>query len=375
MSQVPKANKSSDASAASGTSLSTSATSATAPAAALRASVAPAASSTAKKLPDTPSREHISSAPLPPANASSNGNGSGSVAPPVAPHPRASVDSTVSQRSSSELGSKSPEASSLRRLHNIASPGPANSLPVPPPSEQAPSSAATVRQVPEQSRPVERTDRAARSAVTPQQPAQSQAPSSHAHASSLPVPQQLEVSFDRSVDAASSVHRSRTGFGAANEFSGASKQQPVNNGSAVPSTGHDLSEASTHGSAQKVRRSHAYSDQRHHDHHTTQVHSHSHTQPAAEDTEPFAGLRQALKPVTVRDLDESLQLLRYDIHREVQDVVREQIRQFSIAKVCFYECCIFRTVVLVCACKYLTMKLLALVSILCYIPSRTTFYS
>lgn len=37
--------------------------------------------------------------------------------------------------------------------------------------------------------------------------------------------------------------------------------------------------------------------------------------------------------VTSQELSESLQLLRYDLHREVQQIIREQVRQFSIAKV------------------------------------------
>ena len=41
-------------------------------------------------------------------------------------------------------------------------------------------------------------------------------------------------------------------------------------------------------------------------------------------------------PVTAADLEQSLQLLRFDIHQEVQEIVREQMRQFAIAKVCLY---------------------------------------
>lgn len=47
----------------------------------------------------------------------------------------------------------------------------------------------------------------------------------------------------------------------------------------------------------------------------------------------FADLRQAVKPVTSVELEEALELLKYDIHREVQDVIREQVRQFAMAKV------------------------------------------
>ena len=41
-------------------------------------------------------------------------------------------------------------------------------------------------------------------------------------------------------------------------------------------------------------------------------------------------------PVSAADLEQSLQLLRLDIHQEVQEIVREQMRQFAIAKVCVY---------------------------------------
>lgn len=41
-------------------------------------------------------------------------------------------------------------------------------------------------------------------------------------------------------------------------------------------------------------------------------------------------------PVSAADLEQSLQLLRLDIHLEVQEIVREQMRQFAIAKVCLY---------------------------------------
>lgn len=41
----------------------------------------------------------------------------------------------------------------------------------------------------------------------------------------------------------------------------------------------------------------------------------------------------ALQPVTSQELQESLQILRYDMHKEVQGIVKEQIRQFALAKV------------------------------------------
>lgn len=51
------------------------------------------------------------------------------------------------------------------------------------------------------------------------------------------------------------------------------------------------------------------------------------------DLEEFNDLKQAVRPVTRIELEESLELLRYDIHREVQEIIKEQVRQFSIARV------------------------------------------
>ena len=39
------------------------------------------------------------------------------------------------------------------------------------------------------------------------------------------------------------------------------------------------------------------------------------------------------RPVTYGELTEALQMLKYDIHKELQVIIREQIRQFEIAKV------------------------------------------
>lgn len=44
-------------------------------------------------------------------------------------------------------------------------------------------------------------------------------------------------------------------------------------------------------------------------------------------------LRGAIRPVSNQQLTEALQLLKYDIHREMQGILKEQIRQFAIAKV------------------------------------------
>ena len=47
-------------------------------------------------------------------------------------------------------------------------------------------------------------------------------------------------------------------------------------------------------------------------------------------------LRSAIRPVSNQQLTEAMQLLKYDIHREMQGLLKEQIRQFSIAKVPTY---------------------------------------
>eukprot|EP00981_Chlorochromonas_danica_P002132 scaffold424_cov165-Ochromonas_danica.AAC.32 len=43
-------------------------------------------------------------------------------------------------------------------------------------------------------------------------------------------------------------------------------------------------------------------------------------------------IRQAVQPVTSKELEDALDLLRYDIHMEMQEVIKEQVRQFVIAK-------------------------------------------
>ena len=46
------------------------------------------------------------------------------------------------------------------------------------------------------------------------------------------------------------------------------------------------------------------------------------------------------RPVTSVELNEALQLVKYDMHREIQGLMKEQVRQFSIAQVCYIVCCI-----------------------------------
>lgn len=47
--------------------------------------------------------------------------------------------------------------------------------------------------------------------------------------------------------------------------------------------------------------------------------------------------------ITRDDLNEAMDLLRYDIHREVQDVIKEQVRQFAMAKVLHLSLCMVIT--------------------------------
>lgn len=44
-------------------------------------------------------------------------------------------------------------------------------------------------------------------------------------------------------------------------------------------------------------------------------------------------LRKAVRPVSNQQLTEAMQMLKYDIHRELQGLIKEQTRQFAIAKV------------------------------------------
>jgi hypothetical protein len=53
----------------------------------------------------------------------------------------------------------------------------------------------------------------------------------------------------------------------------------------------------------------------------------------ADQNTDFQQLRHAIKPVTTKELEEALEMLKFDIHCEIQEVLREQVRQFNIAKV------------------------------------------
>jgi len=47
----------------------------------------------------------------------------------------------------------------------------------------------------------------------------------------------------------------------------------------------------------------------------------------------FDALRKAIQPVSNQEFQEALHLLRYDVHKEIQAITREQVRQFAMAKV------------------------------------------
>lgn len=49
--------------------------------------------------------------------------------------------------------------------------------------------------------------------------------------------------------------------------------------------------------------------------------------------ESFSSLRNAMRPVTVHDLQEAMDMLRYEVHCEVREIIREQVRQFEYQKV------------------------------------------
>ena len=61
---------------------------------------------------------------------------------------------------------------------------------------------------------------------------------------------------------------------------------------------------------------------------------HTHPAPTHESREEESIRRNPLnRPVTSSELTEALQLVKYDFHRELQTLMREQVRQFSIAQV------------------------------------------
>lgn len=47
----------------------------------------------------------------------------------------------------------------------------------------------------------------------------------------------------------------------------------------------------------------------------------------------FEALRKAVRPVNSQELSEAMAMLKYEMHREVQSIIYEQVRQFELAKV------------------------------------------
>lgn len=47
----------------------------------------------------------------------------------------------------------------------------------------------------------------------------------------------------------------------------------------------------------------------------------------------FESIKAAIRPVSSQELENALDLLKYDIHKDVQTIIKEQIRQFDISRV------------------------------------------
>ena len=69
----------------------------------------------------------------------------------------------------------------------------------------------------------------------------------------------------------------------------------------------------------------------------SQSQSQSRRLPDESDMSVESHIRNQIRPVTNQELTEALELIQYDVHREVHAVIREQVRQFSIAKVSVYS--------------------------------------
>ena len=54
------------------------------------------------------------------------------------------------------------------------------------------------------------------------------------------------------------------------------------------------------------------------------------------------------KPLTAKDLEEAMQLLKFDMHLEMQSIIREQVRQFTINKVYTNDYVLFCAHILMC---------------------------
>ena len=159
------------------------------------------------------------------------------------------------------------------------------------------------------------------------------------HTSSYPQAQ-LEVSFDRSVDSHSHSHQAsrvtNSYYIPLKAANGRNDREDFD----FSRNNHINGVKAEHAS---LRNTHTASSTSNHINNSIPTHANASSRPVAsaesdyqeqeQERDPHAALRQAVRPVTARDLEESLEMLKYDLHREMQDIIKEQIRQFSIAKV------------------------------------------
>lgn len=52
----------------------------------------------------------------------------------------------------------------------------------------------------------------------------------------------------------------------------------------------------------------------------------------------FESLRKSVRPVTSQELNNAIELLKYDVHKEMKTIVKEVVRQFDISRVSVYCC-------------------------------------
>jgi hypothetical protein len=69
---------------------------------------------------------------------------------------------------------------------------------------------------------------------------------------------------------------------------------------------------------------------------TSRSHIEAFANPQAHGADEFDELRRAVRPVTSRELNEALQMLKYDIHKEVQEIIKDQMRLFNDARASYF---------------------------------------
>ena len=151
---------------------------------------------------------------------------------------------------------------------------------------------------------------------------------------------QLEVSFDRSVDSHSHAYQASRAANSYHSPPKAANGRTDREDFDFSRNNHINGVKTEHTS---LRNTHTASSISNHVNNSIPTHASASSRPVTsaesdyqeqeQERDPHAALRQAVRPVTARDLEESLEMLKYDLHREMQDIIKEQIRQFSIAKV------------------------------------------